>query len=172
MVCDGFYKFNPTVDSSMTFTFSISAGIIFPALSIYGFSGLSGSPSVTSVSSGTGSTSLQAGSLGSAGDMIVEGLGWYTNNGIAINSGFATPLEVGYSGGNNIGGASSYKSVSGAENPTWSWSGSNVAAGVAMAFPGTGGGGGSNQPMMRRWGGRSGPVPGIGQSSGGGKAWG
>jgi hypothetical protein len=29
-----------------------------------------------------------------------------------------------------------------------------------------------NQPMMRRWGGRSGPVPGIGQSSGGGKAWG
>lgn len=34
------------------------------------------------------------------------------------------------------------------------------------------GGGGSNQPMMRRWGGRSGPVPGIGQSSGGGKAWG
>jgi hypothetical protein len=35
-----------------------------------------------------------------------------------------------------------------------------------------GGGGGSNQPMMRRWGGRSAPVPGIGQSSGGGKAWG
>jgi hypothetical protein len=31
---------------------------------------------------------------------------------------------------------------------------------------------GGGQPMMRRWGGRSGPVPGIGQSSGGGKAWG
>jgi len=29
----------------------------------------------------------------------------------------------------------------------------------------------TGQPMMRRWGGR-GPVPGIGQSSGGGKAWG
>ncbi len=35
----------------------------------------------------------------------------------------------------------------------------------------SGGGGGSDQPMMRRWGAFQ-PVPGVGQSSGGGKGWG
>ncbi len=75
---------------------------------------------------------------------MVEGLGWYTNNGMSIDGGFATPLEVGYSAGVTIGGASSYMEVSGAVNPTWSWSGSNVATGVAMAFTSGGGGGGGN----------------------------
>lgn len=154
----GFYVFNPVVDSAMTFTFQRGVSATFPTLVIYAFSGLHASPSVTSASSGTlggGGTSIQAGSLGSADDLVVEGFGWYpTISDLVIDGSFASPLIRHYSAGNNIGGAASYKSVSGAENPTWSWSGTATAgAAVAMAFPGTGGGGADGQPTIKRWGG-------------------
>jgi hypothetical protein len=136
-----FYKLNPTTSASHTFTFSRGGAVTSPSIVVYAFSGLAGSPTVSSVGSGTGSTNIQPGSIGVSDDLVVSGIGWYANNTMSIDSGFTSPIEVGYVAG-SMGVAGSWKSVSGAENPTWSLSGSNSVAGINASFTGTGGGGG------------------------------
>jgi hypothetical protein len=102
---------------------------------------------VTSTSLSNSSTTIQAGSLGNANDLVCEGLAFYTNNGYSINSLYGDLTEVTYSAGQHMGCAAAWLQVAGASNPTWTASGSNVQIAWADSFTGTGGvGGGSAFP--------------------------
>lgn len=90
---------------------------------------------------GGGGGSIQAGSLGASGDLVIEGVGYYSANaGNTIDSSFATPVQVDYLSGNYEGTLGSYLEVSGSVNPTWSFSPAQTAVGsIAIAFTGGGG---------------------------------
>lgn len=122
----------------------------YNAIEVYAFSGAltSGDPfnAEAAGANSSGATSLQPGSVSPFGtDLFVTGIGWFPNNTMAIDSSFATPTEQGYIGSDAMGGAISWKESASAENPTWSWSGSNNVAAVMASFkPAGGGGGGTN----------------------------
>lgn len=142
-----YYVIGPTTSASHTFTWTgtVSAATA-PAIVCYALTQGSNPTFVTSVSgnttSGTGPTTIQAGSIGNANDLVVSGVAWYTNNSQSINSSFSTPVEVGYSSGNHLGLAGSWKQVAGAVNPTWSVAGNNstTEAAQSVSFTGTAGG--------------------------------
>jgi len=153
-----YYKIAPTTSGSMTFTYTgpVNNGVESVSVVCYAMAqgsspSLQGSIS-SNTTSGTGPTTIQAGSIGSANDIVLTGIGYYANNSQSINSSFEAATEVSYSGGNHIGAAGSWKEVSGAVNPTWSVAGNNSTTEVAMsiAFTGTGGGGGGGATRYPR----------------------
>lgn len=135
--CLLYYKTNPTTSVTHSWTFS-NGSFTFPSIVVFVFTGLAASPSINSVGSGTGTTSLQAGSIGIANDLVVAALSWNPNNGMSTDPGFYR-VQIGNVTGEHVGSALAWKEVTGAENPTWSWTGSNNAAGVNASFTGTGG---------------------------------
>lgn len=114
-------KASPTTSATHTFTITHSTG--FPSVIAYAFAGIT--PATYShVSASSGS---QAGSIGAANDLVVEGIGYESTSGYSIDSSFATPIEVAFLLNNHMGVAASWKQVSGAVNPAWSVGGTNNA---------------------------------------------
>jgi hypothetical protein len=139
----------PTTSGTHTFTFDHGGNSNqFHAMVVYAFTQSATTSFGSYVENGTvtGGTDINAGSIGSANQLVVEAIAYYTNTGMAIGASFATPVEVGYTG-SNIGVAASWKEVSGAVDPHWTWTGSNVAAAAATSYAGSGGGGGGGKPF-------------------------
>lgn len=123
-----FYKANPTTNAAHTFSTTGGAGG-FPSIQVLTFSGTTGSPCDSGHVNGATATAttIQPGSVTpSATAVDVSGVVWQSSAAItvSINSSFSTPVQTAYqAGGANVGGAISYKlGVSGAENPTWTFS--------------------------------------------------
>lgn len=177
-----FYVENPTVGSGHTFSTATASGLQYPVLCAAAFSGTVTS-GVFDKENGHGNSSSTTSEANSsltptnANSLVVTGVvlrGFSDSQTFSLNGGFTKQESQSASAGNSVSGALGYlvQSSAAASAPTWSWTNSDASAVTQAVFISAGGGGGSDQPMMRRWGGRSGPVPGIGQSSGGGKAWG
>lgn len=94
----------------------------------------------------------------------------------SVNSPFSVLQDVPAAASVNQGITLAYVIQTTATSQSVTWTpgsgGSQQVTGLMSLLSGSGPPPSGDQPMMRRWGGRSGPVPGIGQSSGGGKAWG
>ncbi len=117
----------------------------YPACVVFsGAQGAATALSGSAVTNGTlagGGTTIQAGSVGANNDLVLEGVAYYSNNGSnTIDGSFATPIQVNYSAGNTMGGIGSYKEVSGAVNPTWTFGAAQTAgSALGIAFTGVGG---------------------------------
>jgi hypothetical protein len=94
---------------------------------------------------GTGGSGATT-SIGAANEIVVEAIGWYTNNPVAIGSSFTIQDQVGYLAGNGEGVALATKEVSGAETPAWTWTGTNAAAAAAASYHITGGAAATSHP--------------------------
>jgi hypothetical protein len=73
--------------------------------------------------------------------LFVASLAFDTNNTIAIDSGFSTPLQTNWASSQHQGGALAWKESAVAENPTFSWGAITDAATNLLTFTGAGGGG-------------------------------
>jgi hypothetical protein len=144
-----FFVINPTVSGSQDVTVMNSGGHL--GLTVIGLTGFT----ATFDSQGTGDpfssgeTSAQAPSIGSAGDLVISGLGWDKGvTGISIDSLFSAVIEQAYVGATNEGAAIAWKEVSGSVQPTWSFSqpGGGDANGVAQNINFTSSGGGGSHP--------------------------
>jgi hypothetical protein len=117
-----YYCVNPTVGTGHTFT--EGGATTFAAISVMAFSGVSpSSPLDQQNGNGTVTTSIQPGSVSPSqnNELIVTGL--LMGPGTAsIDSGFNTPIQTAFNGGNAYGTAMSYlvQTTAGAVNPTWS----------------------------------------------------
>lgn len=149
-----FYKVAPTVSASEQWTVTFDAGTggpQFVGLTAACFSGSSATPTITHVEDGTTTSTPSAGSIGTAGDLVVTAVSDYTVTVSGINSSFQITDQSNYTVGNNIGIAMAWPNLSGgvagAVNPVWTLSGSPGASVVqALSFTGTGGGGGGTSP--------------------------
>jgi hypothetical protein len=134
-----FYKENATVGSGHTFTFSRASS--FPTILIAAFSGGKASSAFdvqNGASNGSAVTSFQPGSVTPSEDneLLIALLGFGDVAARSIDSSFAITNQHGFGTGNNIGGALAYKiqTSAGAENPTWSWVGNDVAGAAIATF--------------------------------------
>lgn len=134
------YCWNASSSSSITFTISVGAGG-YPAVIVYGFSGshTAADPKigyVNTASNGVGTT-CQPGALtpvSASPELFVTGVSNFTGtDSFTINSSFATPTTVAFSGGNNYEGSASWKVSATLENPTWTASVGFQAGAVSMA---------------------------------------
>lgn len=133
-------KVSPSTSASHSAVFSRGGGQSYAGLVFLALSQGSATAFGTSTKSGTvaGGTDINAGSIGNANDVVVTGTGFFTSNGCAVGASFATPVEVGYVAGNNMGTAGSWKEVGGSVDPHWTYSGSNVGAAINASFTGGG----------------------------------
>lgn len=140
--CTVFYCLNPTTNASHTFTFTPSAGLgigHYPSMVVDAYGATGTLAFSTSVGASASASTIQAGSIGAASDLVVEAVAYYANTGYSINSSFASPHERNYSAGNAMGLARSWLQIGAAVNPTWTASGSNDQAAAAISFTETGG---------------------------------
>jgi hypothetical protein len=149
-----FFYWNPTsVGASHTFTLNMGPGAFFPAMCVASFSGSKTSASpfdAENGATGTG-TSRQPGSVTPAedGELLVTGLAWGSMGlTAAINGSFSIADQLDGNGTSRLGIALAYKiqASAGAENPTWSWSGSNTISADIATFKAAAGGGGGGPP--------------------------
>lgn len=139
-----FYVITPTTSGTHTFTGTWTAA--FGSMVVMVFTQGSAPTFVAEVGtaySGTGST-VQAGSIGANNELVVEGFGYdgtNPNGTLSIDGAFSTIVQQNYVAGTNEGSASAWKQVTGAVNPTWSWTGAATAGAIACSFTGTGAGG-------------------------------
>ncbi len=171
------YCVNPTTGTSHNF---IDISLSASAVAVSCWTGEDATPAdqlSAGGSNGNSTTSMQPGSITPSQNdeliICVSGAEGGANPPFtSIDSGFTVAATGLASGTYNIEMAYLIQTSAGAVNPTIALPSTDWAWCQQASFKSSGGTGGSDQPMMRRWGGRSGPVPGIGQSSGGGKAWG
>ena len=129
-----YYKKDPIVGAPLTFTYS-GTGIYSP-MAVYGFSDVKNSPADAENSGSIAiTTSLQTGSItpSEPSEILIPALGFEGSiSALSINSGFANPLFVDYTGGVSFGLATSYQLQNGssAVNPKFSWT-NNTTTSVA-----------------------------------------
>lgn len=151
--CELYYCHNPAFVGANHF-WGVSAA--FPAIAVLVLSGskataFSSVPENKNGITSPGGTSNQAGSVSplASGDLIVTACSNYTDTGSrAIDSSFVTPAQVPFVGGTAFPIALSYKVATGAENPTWSWSGNQPSNAIIAAFEAAAGGGGTAVPVF------------------------
>jgi hypothetical protein len=147
-----FYKVAPTVSAVEQWTVTVDAPSTAPQFTgvvAACWSGTAVSPTITPIGSGTTTSTPSAGSLGSAGDLVLTAVADYTATVSSIDSSFAITDQSNYTGSNNIGIAMAWPNLSGGVagpvNPIWTLSASPSAAAVqAISITGTGGGGGGS----------------------------
>jgi hypothetical protein len=135
------YVINPTTSASQDITVTKSGSFI--GLTVVGLTGFT--PTFSTESSGTsyatGATTVQAPSIGGAGDLVIAGMAWDNlKDTISIDLSFSSVIQQLYSAGVNEGCAIAWKEVSGAVQPTWSWT-LTTNLGVAQNINFTSGGG-------------------------------
>ncbi len=130
-------------------TFTVTGG-----LNSYCVAAFSGAYGVRNATNGVQvtSTSVQPGSLTPPidGCLLVAGLGDRTVNTISVDSGFTITDQNPFASGTAVGAALAYKiqTSAGAEDPTFSWSDSQIAcANMAIIEPTPSGGGASEANM-------------------------
>lgn len=146
-----FYKFNPSVSSSMTF--EVTGANNYPSIVAMGFTGAVTSPADQDAAGGlnTGGTTVQPGSITPSEDneLIIAAL-CHENTGaggISINSGFVdAPYQVAHDGAGHYGVAASYliQTSAGAINPTFTSSASVALIADQVSFKAGG-------AAVRRW---------------------
>lgn len=131
-----FYCYNPTVSSTMTFSYNGTT--IAPCMHLTGWSGSASSPfELQNGAASTGVASLATGSTGTpstADQLCISGCDAGTATTYSPDSGFTVSTSSQYSSGVCEGGAQAYKVLSSAsaENVTWSFS-TTLAAAVTIA---------------------------------------
>lgn len=142
-----FYATSVILDAAQTFTLTGTG--TYCAIGVLGFSGANTTaPYDTPHQNGVdfaGVGTVQPGSItGSVPSVLhVTGLGWTSTNTLSINSSFNLVTgQIDFNGGVNIGVAAAWKETSGAENPTWTATGSMTGGVVIASFLPSGGGGG------------------------------
>lgn len=144
-----FYVLNPTVSGSETVT--VTKAVRFIGVRVWCFAGAGTISFGAQVAANSALwTSLQPGSIGAIGDLVLTGVNYdgATGDSATVDSPFTTNLAgQNYGAGVNEGLRGSWFEVSGAVNPTWSnGTGVNGAAGNVNFTSTGGGGGGSSQP--------------------------
>jgi hypothetical protein len=130
-----YYTTAPTV--STTHTFSSTAGCGYGCMFVGAFSGAAASP-FDAQSGGTLSsygTSVQPGSLGTNGELLVAGISLGAGTMVSC-TGFSIIGSYAYVNGQNFGGAAAYQFCSGATNPTWVVSASQGLPNGMVSFKG------------------------------------
>lgn len=135
-----YYTVPSSVGSGHTFT-STATGA-FPFCSVVVMSGAHASPfDQESGGNAASGTSSQPGSITPSENncVLITGLNFYTGNTATINSSF-TRQATNYGVSNNLAGGIAYKiqTTAGAENPTWSWTGSAENATAMASFKSAG----------------------------------
>jgi hypothetical protein len=160
-----FYVIAPSVSGAQTVT--VTKATTYMGLTVIGLQGFTATFSSESARTtyAVPVTSVQAPSIGSAGDLVIAGTNWdgSKTSVSAIDSSFSAVIEQAYGGGNNEGSAIAWKEVSGAVQPTWSWTGT-TSNGLAhnINFTSSGGGGGTRPvKMVGPWGGFAGSSGGF-----------
>lgn len=127
------YCINPVVGVGHTFTLTGTGS--FPSLSVAAFSGVGATPIDQQAGAATtlsGATSIQPGSVTPSEDdeLIVTAFSGLPPANVAINSSFIIAAQIPALVPLFFGSAIAYKiqTAAGAENPTWSWSGTHTGA--------------------------------------------
>lgn len=142
-----FYKVAPATSAVEAWTITPAGGgpePQFVSMTPLCFSGCAAVPTITPAQSGATTSTPSAGSLGSAGDLVVTAVADYTALVSSIDSGFAITDQSDYTGSNNMGIAAAWQNLSGgvagAVNPIWTMSAGPTAVVVqALSITGTGG---------------------------------
>lgn len=139
-----FYVLSPSVSGSMTVT--VTKASRFIGIVVWCFTGAGTIAFGAQVATSSASwTSLQPGSIGASGDLVLTGINHdgTSGNTATVDSPFTTNLlSQNYGAGVNEGAHGAWTEASGAVNPTWS-NGSGVSGGAGnINFTSTGGGGG------------------------------
>lgn len=151
-----FYVLAPTVSGAQTVT-ATKAGYSL-GLTVVGLQGFTATFSSESLGTtyAAGATTVQAPSIGAAGDVVIAGSNWdgAKTSVNAIDSAFSAVIERAYLAGTNEGSSMAWKEVTDATQPIWSWTGT-ASKGVAqnINFTSSGGGGAVGQPTTKRFGG-------------------
>lgn len=142
-----FYCVPSSVGTGHNFTATSAGNSIYPAIAAFAFSGAHATPyDGENGANSSSATSLAPGSVTpSEGNcVLVTGLQAYTRGVATVPTGF-TGSALAYSNGFYLASGAAYKiqTSAGAENPSWSWSGSDqCAANIAVFKAAAGGGGG------------------------------
>jgi len=152
------YVKSPSVGSGHTFT--ATNAFTFPSVCVAAFSGsdLSAPFDQQNGASNSSTTSQQPGSVtpSANNELLIAGVSFNgAFSGLSVNSSFTSLDSAAYAGGACLGSALGYKiqTSAGAENPTWSWTGTAGAAADIATFKAVSGGGGTDQPIEKRHGG-------------------
>lgn len=132
-----FYVENATVGSGHTFT--VTGTAIFPSIEYAAFSGVATSTSfdVENKNANNFTTTISTGSVTPSvnDELVVTGISFDDNTGVAIDSGFTISDTEQLGGGVAIGGALAYliQTTATAKNPTWSWTNSTFENATTIA---------------------------------------
>lgn len=138
----------PTVGSGHTFTIASGGSAIYPAICMQALDGVASSALDQQNGAITDGSSINTGSVTPTDPnevlltALIKGLSG-TNS---IDSGFTISNQIDYVGAGNMGCSLAYKiqTTAGAENPQWSWSGTDTyCAATILTFKAAAGGGGA-----------------------------
>lgn len=141
-----FYCVPSSVGTGHNFTVTTS-GDSYPAIAAFAFSGAHATPyDGENGANSSSATSLAPGSVtpGENDCVLVTGLMAYTRGAATVPTGYTGHVAA-YVASNYLSSGAAYKiqTSAGAENPSWSWSGSDqCAANIAVFKSAAGGGGG------------------------------
>jgi hypothetical protein len=137
-----YYSINPVVGVAHTFT--VSGATNFPGIAVAAFSGaaLLAFDQQNGANNGTGSLTLQTGSVSPSqnNELLITGISFNASNTASIDSGFGTPQQTNFASGSGFGIALSYiiQGTSSTKNPTWTVGlSTNMATGIATFASGT-----------------------------------
>jgi hypothetical protein len=130
------YLIPTSVGTGHTFAWDGQAPGFYPILGVMAFSGANASPSdVQNGATNAATNSLQTGSVtpSVSNSLVVAAFCSATVSAHAIDSGFATPIQVSQGVGGMRAGMAYKTGVSVAINPAWSFTGGGVAMAVSAA---------------------------------------
>lgn len=131
------YCVSPSTSASHTFTYGTA--LRYPSICVQAFSGVSTSSpfDVQNTNGASAATTVTTGSVTPSqnDEVLITGLCFETTGTISINSSFTISNQVNYAFGNNFGSAMAYKiqTTAGAENPTWSKTGTGTSFATGIA---------------------------------------
>jgi hypothetical protein len=145
-----FYCLDPIVGSGHTFTINSASG--FPSVAVIALSGAAAASVFDQIN---GSATAQAGSVTPSEDneILIAAVSFTTSNTVSIDGSFTITNQSDYAGGGAIGIGLAYKiqTSAGAENPTWTPSGTfGDRASTIASFKAAAGGGGLGIPIAMR----------------------
>jgi len=130
-----YYKINPTVSATHTFTYTSVTGATYPSIAMMAFSGAAGGYNLVQNGAGANvATTLATGSVAPSANncVLVTGLSFEAASGVAtINSGFTVAQSLANAGGAAVAVGYKAQTVAGAENPTWT---SPATGGMAVTI--------------------------------------
>lgn len=146
-------KFDAGFATSTNHTFTIAgtpSDSTFAGLTVVAFNGslTTASPLDTQNGAVNNSTaSIQPGAAGANGDLAVTGLGNENTSAKSLNLSYTVEQDLSWVNGVSEGSSIGWEAQTGADNPTWSWTGTTDAAAVMGTFKPAGGA--ATPPLFR-----------------------